>query len=182
MFSQRSVVYTEPTELGNKNISLYSTNYCVKRLAGRKISSFSDNLWLRLLDCEKKGIIKVTIKLPGGKKPDVLKSLKKRYLVVDLNETDSIKKKALSKWNILRAEVLRIVLKRLKPIMVKNLRKTLTKFAYDSIKKKCYLKFKQMLLTPPYKAKRSGRIIVICSEPKSEGKVTIIALSNKGIL
>jgi len=181
MYFEKVLVSTEPTPKG-RNIDMYNINYCVKRIEGRSINQFRglDDVWLRAVKCEKDGLIRIKLhfRWKDFNSDEIFNFLKNFYLL-----DPKMKNEATSQWNILRIEILTILLKNyLYPFLEKQVRQDMTENAEKKIIQECGKKFKDMINIAPYtKSEGDGRnpdIKVASLIPDENGKI-ICAIVDK---
>lgn len=59
MYFERATISTEPTLKGKKDLDLYHLLYPAKRILKRPLKNFRDDLWLMMIEAEKKELIRV---------------------------------------------------------------------------------------------------------------------------
>jgi len=62
------LLYTEPTESGQKELDVFHPSYRVKRIKAKKLDSFDGDLFLDVMHHAEKGVIVATMVLPDSAK------------------------------------------------------------------------------------------------------------------
>ncbi|KAL4447813.1 hypothetical protein ABPG75_005032 [Micractinium tetrahymenae] len=119
-YQDHATVTTKPTAEGEATLNAFHVLGPAKRLAGKPLSKFEgSDLFLRVLQAEKAGLITVEIGLPEKKREELLESLNEPYLSGGLSE-------AAQAWDEVRKSVLRdAVVNMLLPAMQREARATL---------------------------------------------------------
>lgn len=83
MYFERATISTEPTLKGKKDLDLYHSLYPTKRISRRPLKNFRDDLWLMMVEAEKKELIRVKFSLPWENdfdRDEILNKLRSLYL------------------------------------------------------------------------------------------------------
>ena len=119
------LITTQPTISGKGVISANTLHYPVKRILRRKVELFNDDLWLTVLECEKKKLIEVKFlmtwvkdsineKLIHSEVTDGLFSKLYRLSIAKEMETWSRTQIDMNnEWNVVRGEAIRHFLNQL---------------------------------------------------------------------
>ena len=156
MYCDRVSVYTDPTEKGKKDISVYNFYYPVKRIRGKKPADFSKELWLMTLEAEKKGLITVKFKLPWDKeekKDEIRRKLLDFYILeIKSKKTEGDEINTISAWNIVREETISKLLKHyVYPALEGALRDELKDHSEKYVISECAKYFRDQINIQPYR-------------------------------
>jgi transcriptional accessory protein Tex/SPT6 len=104
-FKNNCYLSTEPTELGQKDIDIFSRAFRTKRLNKKPINSFNNDLYLDIIQAEKKGLIKVKIEtiISDPELEKILAPLKKAYTP---SNDDNNNNNENDQWKVMREESL----------------------------------------------------------------------------
>lgn len=162
LYFDQATVSTEPTMSGRNTLTVEHPFFLTKRIARRPIIEFDDDLWLKLLKMEREGLIKVRILLPwidelkdNGKEfqdlqDTIYNNLLKFYIAPFPKDCSEEAKNLIIQWNIMRGEVLRVLLSELAyPFLEQLLRDHLLQAAESFVLKQAAVKFKALLMKPP---------------------------------
>jgi transcription elongation factor SPT6 len=150
-FKNNCYLSTEPTELGQKDIDIFSRAFRTKRLNKKPINSFNNDLYLDIIQAEKKGLIKVKIEINiSDSEYDKIKApLKKAYMP---NSDENNNNDEESQWRIMRDEVIRIFIgERMQNQFKEEIRKELEKNAEEYVIEQCGNAFMDLLMSGPYR-------------------------------
>ena len=147
---------------GRNTLTVEHPFFLTKRITRRPIIEFDDDLWLKLLKMEREGLIKVRILLPwidelkdNGKEfqdlqDTIYNNLLKFYIAPFPKDCSEEAKNLIIQWNIMRGEVLRVLLSELAyPFLEQLLRDHLLQVAEAFVLKQAAVKFKALLMKPP---------------------------------
>lgn len=160
-FKDNCTISTEPTEEGKKELDAFHPSFRVKRIKNKPIETFNNDLFLDILEAEKKNWIKVTVQYGENFFKDLTEKLNltynsstnKPFLNNDRlsnTEIESIQ----HGWRVMREETLRIfVADHCIPYFRKEVRFDLKEKAEKFIIEQCAINFSKLLLTGPYKKK-----------------------------
>ena len=85
LYDQNVMISTKPTLTGER-IDVYNRNYIVKRITKRRLQDIPCMLWMQVVDCERKGLISVSLTLPWSNQPnkdELQQSFRERFLLMD---------------------------------------------------------------------------------------------------
>jgi transcription elongation factor SPT6 len=161
MYNDRVTIHTNPTEKGEKEITVYNFYYPVKRIRGKKPSEISKELWLMIMEAEQKGLVKASFQLPWDKddKKDEKKDEIRRKLL-DYYTLDTKNRKmeegestnSVNAWNIVREESITKYLKNyIYPSLEQSLRDELKEISEKYVISECAKYFKETINILPYK-------------------------------
>lgn len=206
IYNQSVKISSEPTLKGNKELDIYNPYFLVKRINRRPASEFTDDLWLKMMKCEREGLIKIRLILPWEEdlkdnhkdchdmKDEIYEKLLNLY-IGSYQDTNEEEKTLIILWNILRGEVLRIFLVELMyPFLQKALKEELTEQSEKYVITACSKKLKQLLSTAPYLITREEdpytlykpKVISVVLENtnfnSSSGKISFVCVDPHGVL
>lgn len=147
LYTDKILIFTDPTRRGAKEITVYDFFYPVKRIRGKKPSEFSGELWLIALEAEKKGLITISFRLPWDddeKKDEIRNRLLDLYLLEvksSLSAGDELN--IIKAWNVVREEtVLKLLKAYVYPSMEKAVREELREISEKFVVVECAKSFK----------------------------------------
>ena len=209
VYFENVTLSTEPTLKGNKELDIYHPYYIVKRINRRPPNEFQDDLWLKMLKCERDGLIKIRVILPWEEdlknnnkdfndlKDEIYNTLLKLY-IASINDASEVEKSLIIQWNIVRGEVLRIFLiELLYPFFEKTLKDELTEISEKYVIGVCGRKLKEILNTAPYlvthddegEGLHKPRIVSVILETNvnnvqtnNSGKISFVCVDPNGLL
>lgn len=157
LYNEKVSIYTEPTEKGKKEITVYNFYYPVKRIRNKKPFDFGKELWLMILEAEQKGLITTQLKLPWDKK-DEKDEIQKKLLDLYTYEVKSSKTEGNQEldtnnaWNIVREEIISRLLKNyVYPSFEQSLRDELKELSEKYVINECAKSFKSTINMLPYR-------------------------------
>ena len=156
MYTDRVSVYTDPTEKGKKDINVYNFYYPVKRIRGKKPVDFTKELFLMVIEAERKGLISVKFKLPWDKeerKDEIRKKLLELYtLEIKSRKTEGEEITTISAWNIVREETTSKLLKHyIYPSFEQAIRDELKELSEKFVIQECAKYFRDQINIQPYR-------------------------------
>lgn len=153
-FKSQCSISTEPTDEGKKELDAFNPSFRVKRLRNKPIDSFNNDLFLDILEAEKKLLINVTVHFGDNFFKDLTDKLNHTYNSKSSNtEPDSVQ----HSWRVMREETLRIfVAEHCIPYFKKEVRLELQENAENYVINESAMNFSKLLLTGPYKKKKEG--------------------------
>ena len=150
-FRNNCYLSTEPTELGQKELDIFNRAFRTKRLEKKPINSFNNDLYLDILQSEKKGLIKVKIEiiLNDTELEKIISPIKKAYTS---SNDDNYNNEDEYKWKVLREEALSIFFREEVYKQFENeIKKELEKKAEEYVIEECGNKFMDLLNSGPYR-------------------------------
>ncbi len=153
-FKAQCTISTEPTEEGKKELDAFHPSFRVKRFKNKPIETFNDDLFLDILEAEKKGWISLTVNFGDNFFKDLTEKLNHTYHSKQMNiEIDSV----AHGWRVMREETIRIfVAEHCIPYFKKEVRKELKEKAENFVLNECAVNFSKMLMTGPYKKNKKN--------------------------
>jgi hypothetical protein len=203
LYFDHATVSTEPTMSGNNVLTVEHPLFLTKRITRRPIIEFDDDLWLKLINMEREGQIKVRILLPwvdelkeNGKEfhdleDSIYNNLLKFYIAPFPKDCSEEAKNLIIQWNILRGEVLRVLLSELVyPFLEQLLRDHLLQTSEAFVLKQASEKFKNLLMKPPLRLLNEEDIsekphpphIISCILESGNKNVAFVSVSPDGEL
>jgi len=151
-FKTQCTISTEPTEEGKKELDAFHPSFRVKRLRNKPIETFNNELFLDILEAEKKGWIILTINIGENFFKDLTDKLNHTYHSKQMNpDVETV----AHGWRIMREEIIRIfVAEHCIPYFKKEIRQDLKEKAENFVINECGINFSKMLMTGPYKKKK----------------------------
>ena len=142
------LVSTEPTSKGEVDLDVFHPSYRVKCIIKRPVSSFHNDLWLDIKDCEARGYIRIKIFLEEDKIESLTEQILACYTLPLINNSDGI----IKDTNTIRKEVIELSLKNfLFPYSEIRTRDALTEQSQDFVLNDCAEKFREQIMSGPYK-------------------------------
>lgn len=140
-------ITTEPTEEGKIELNPFNPSFRVKRINGKAIETFNDDLFLDILENEKKNLIKVEIFYNANFFKDFTEKLN-----LPINGENEIGDYEKNGWRVMREESLRIlVADYCIPYFEKEIRVELQEKAEQFVIKHCTVEFEKVLKQGPYR-------------------------------
>ena len=157
-FRSNGTLSTTPTELGKSELDLFNPSFRTKRVLHKPLDQFNDDLFLDIVQNEKKGLIKVDINIIGGE--ESLKSLKNRIVhayMPNVHDNTNINSdnNELPWKHIREVAVNELIEEKLFKQFPKEIREELLHNAEKNVINECGSKFCSMLLSGPYRMKQS---------------------------
>jgi transcription elongation factor SPT6 len=154
-FKSQCTISTIPTEEGKKELDAFHPSFRVKRIKNKPIDTFNNDLFLDILEAEKKNLINVEVQYGDNFFKDLTEKLNLTYNSKaknnDINDIESIE----HGWRVMREETLRIfVAEHCIPYFRKEVRFDLQEKAENYVIDECATNFSKLLLTGPYKKKK----------------------------
>lgn len=146
-----AVISCTPTEQGKKDLDLFHPSYRVKRVQNLPLQTLRahSDLYLDVLQCEKAGLVAVEIALDRVKARNFKNFLKSLYMEEQEDAGDS--------WNILRAEIIDLLVdKLLTREVIAEMREEIKEEAEAFVIAKCKLAFRALLMTGPFTTRELG--------------------------
>lgn len=153
-FKAQCTISTEPTEEGKKELDVFHPSFRVKRLKNKPIETFNNDLFLDILESEKKGWISLTVNFGDNFFKDLTEKLNHTYHSKQMNsEIDSV----AHGWRVMREETIRIfVAEHCIPYFKKEVKQELKEKAESFVLNECAVNFSKMLMTGPYRKKKKN--------------------------
>ena len=163
-FKKNCTVSTEPTEEGKNELNVFHPSFRVKRLKKKPVESFTNDLFLDILQCEMKNLITVKIECEEDLK-DISERLNTAYNFDNRTNfsssninADTSQDSLSSKWKIMREEAIRmLVIDYLFPEFIREIRAELIEKAENYVTQECANSFNNLLLTGPYKKQKQSQ-------------------------
>ncbi|CAD8053042.1 unnamed protein product [Paramecium sonneborni] len=151
IYRDNLLISTEPTQLGNREITAVSYFYPVKRIKYRQYKYMEDQTWMQCLRAEQLGYIKISFTISKDKdhkkeklpRDDIMVMLYDKFVKIDDKEQESVMR--------IRDLILRGILQELwYPILEKQIKYKLQFVSSGHIVKMCQQKFKQLINKQPH--------------------------------
>ena len=154
-------VSTNPTEEGETQLDVFNPSFRTKRIRERPVKSFDNDLFLDVLEKEKRNLIAVQIEI--NEKEDEAKEFK--YILsqalnhnsddenssINFIKTEKSEDNSKNEWNLLRESVITLFLQSIKKQFLLDIKKELKEKAENFVINKCAEKFYDLLMSGPYK-------------------------------
>lgn len=156
LYRKNCSVSSEPTEEGKNELNPLSVGFRVKRIINKPIESFvNDDLFLEMIEYEKKQYIKISINY----NPDFFADMNEKFALSINGENnifdgkvDGNNNSEKNSWRVMREETLRIlVADYCIPFFEKEIKDDLKEKAEEFVIKNCANEFETLLKTRPYK-------------------------------
>ena len=131
-------------------MDLFHPSYRVKLVRNTSLSklSYQSDLYLDIVQCEKAGLVNVEISMDKTKEKDFKVFLEELYLPDRHRQED---------WNIMRTEVIRILVEDLLTReIIKEVREEIKEEAENFVISKCKEVYKDLLMTGPFSTNETG--------------------------
>lgn len=153
-FKAQCTISTDPTEEGKKELDASHPSFRVKRFRNKPIDTFNNDLFLDILEAEKKGWITLSVNFGDNFFKDLTEKLSLTYHSKQINsEIDSVS----HGWRVMREETIRIfVAEHCIPYFKKEVRQELKEKAENFVLNECAINFSKMLMTGPYRKKKKN--------------------------
>jgi len=155
LYTDKVLIFTDPTPKGAKEITIYDFYYPVKRIRGKKPAEFSGELWMIALEAQRKGLITISFRLPWEeeeKKDEIRNRLLDLYLLEAKNSSGNEELNTINAWNIVREEAISKLLKGfIYPSMEDSVKSELEEASEKFIISECSKSFKESINVQPYK-------------------------------
>lgn len=148
-----------PTEKGIKELDIFNPSFRVKRLRNKPLQSFTNDLFLDIIRCEKEGLITYAIDIDNEDKKSLFEKLRKCYNKVINTELNK-------KWNTIRLEVIKAIMSDGIVNFKKEIVTYMTEQAENNILEESASKFRDLLLTGSYKLNPTSKCIYFEESPK----------------
>ena len=160
VFYEKCYISTKPTEKGSNELDIFHPLFRTKRIYNKPVSSFDNDLFMYIIESEKRNLITVDIKIKeninnnddkknNNNNDDDFKELKKILLKAAMPNNDSID----NRWELFRSEGIRIAINDLKQSYQKEIRNILLEKAENFIIEKASINFYNLLMSGPYRIK-----------------------------
>lgn len=146
---------SEPTDKG-KSLTVYDYYYPAKRVSFKRIDKSVNQIWLLLLEAEKKGLVRIVFNYEGGGQNNPKYTVRQKlasHLKLQ-NDAISDSDKTSADWNKVRDTVIyRLIENQLTPEFEKALRQELTENAEKHVANHCLASLRNLINTKPYRMK-----------------------------
>jgi transcriptional accessory protein Tex/SPT6 len=144
---ENAYITTTLTEQGKKDLDLFNPSYRVKLVHKLPIKNLQlqIDLYLDILQCEKTGLLKVEIAMDEQKEMQFKEYLRSLYMSDPQNRED--------KWNVLRTETIKSLVKILTQEIIKEIREELKEESENFVITKCKESYRSLLMTGPFTTK-----------------------------
>ncbi|CAD8061008.1 unnamed protein product [Paramecium sonneborni] len=151
IYREHLLISTEPTQLGNREITAVSYFYPVKRIKYRQYKYMEDQTWMQCLRAEQLGYIQINFTISKEKdhkkekfpRDDIMVLLYDKFVKIDDKEPESIMR--------IRDLILRGILQEIwYPILEGQIKYKLQLVSSKHIIKMCQQKFKQLINKQPH--------------------------------
>ncbi|CAK75280.1 unnamed protein product (macronuclear) [Paramecium tetraurelia] len=153
IYRENLLISTEPTQLGNREITAVSYFYPVKRIRHRQYKYMEDQTWMQCLRAEQLGYIKINFAISKDKDHKKEKIPKDDIMVLLYDKFVKIDDQQKEQENILRIRdlVLRGILQEIwYPILERQIKYKLQTLSSKHIVRMCQQKFKQLINKQPH--------------------------------
>lgn len=155
-FMQFAILTTTPTDEGKKELEAIHPSFRVKRIIRKPINSFSDDLYLDIIENEKKKLITVKIEIEESYLIELSEKLTRAYIKPEKKIEDETAKNT-KEWNVLRQEAIRVMYTEfIIPELIKEAHSDLLEKAQTYVIKSSAEAFNKILITGPYKKSLSN--------------------------
>jgi transcription elongation factor SPT6 len=153
-FKTQCTISTDPTEEGKKELDAFHPSFRVKRVRNKPIETFNNDLFLDILESEKKGWITLTVNFGDNFFKDLTEKLNHTYhSKLKTSEVDSV----AHGWRVMREETIRIfVAEHCIPYFKKEVKQELKEKAENFVLNQCAVNFSKMLMNGPYRKKKKN--------------------------
>lgn len=156
-FKIHCTISTEPTEEGRKELEASHPSFRVKRIKNKPIETFDNDLFLDILEAEKKGWILLSVNYRDNFFTDISDKLNHAYNSKSSNNPDL--DNISHSWRVMREETLRVLIaEHCIPYFIKEVKEELKEKAENFVINECAINFYKLLLTGPYKKKKDYSI------------------------
>lgn len=146
-FNQYATLTTNPTDEGKKELEALHSSYRVKRIIKKPIDSFDNDLYIDIIENDKKGFITYSISIEDNEMLELVNKISRAYVKAEISSEESY----TEEWNLLRQEAIRIMIKEfLLPELKKEAHYNLLERAENYIIKLASSNFHSILSTGPY--------------------------------
>ncbi len=151
-FKSQCTISTDPTEEGKKELDGFHPSFRVKRLRNKPIETFNNDLFLDILEAEKKGWITVVVNFGDNFFKELTEKLNHTYhsklIITDIESV-------AHSWRVMREETIRIfVAEHCIPYFKKEVKQELKEKAENFVINESSINFSKMLMIGPYKKKK----------------------------
>ena len=149
-----ATISTQPTKKGITELDAFNESYRTKRINKRPIDGFQNDLFIDVVENEKKKLITVSINIEDDKLNFITEKLKMAYIRPRINSNFNNEKEddVLKGWNQFREEVIqKLVFEILLPEIKTDIRNYLFEKAESFIINECGTNFSKLLMTGPYR-------------------------------
>ena len=148
LFFKNAKVFTEPTEKGKVELDIFHIFFKTKRIVGKPIDDFKNDLFLYMQEAENSDLIKILIDIDAGETQNIIEKIKRAYINCNASHDDQI----VREWNLVREEVIKILIANyLLPDFINDARNELIVKAENYIAQECAKKFYSHIIMGPYK-------------------------------
>lgn len=153
LYQKNCSISTEPTAEGGNELNPLNAGYRVKRITNKPIESFIDDLFLEMLEYEKKKLINISVHY----NPDYFSDVTEKLNLAINGETQIYESHSdKNAWRVMREEALRIlVAEYCIPFFDKEIKDILKEKAEDYVIKKCANEFENLLKSGQYRKIKS---------------------------
>jgi len=162
LYFNSATISTSPTTAGIVELDAFHPSYRTKRIYKRPIETFQNDLFIDVVENEKKRLIEVSFNLDDDKLNFISEKLKMAYIrpKVQSNQSNqsnsSVEKEneILKGWNQFREEVIqKLLFEVLLPELRADLRSFLLENAENYVLSECARNYSNLLMTGPYRRK-----------------------------
>ncbi|CAD8139509.1 unnamed protein product [Paramecium pentaurelia] len=153
LYRDHLLISTEPTQLGNREITVINYFYPVKRIKHRQYIYMEDQIWMQCLRAEQLGYIKINFSISEDKVHQKEKIPRDDIMVLLCDQFANIHDSQKEPENIIRVRdlMLRGILKEiLYPILERQIKYKLKSLSSKHIVRMCQQKFKQLINKQPH--------------------------------
>ncbi|CAD8044839.1 unnamed protein product [Paramecium primaurelia] len=153
LYRDHLLISTEPTQLGNREITVVNYFYPVKRIKNRQYKYMEDQIWMQCLRAEQLGYIKINFSISEDKVHKKEKIPRDDIMVLLCDQFANIDDSQKEPENIIKFRdlMLRGILQEiLYPILERQIKYNLKSLSSKHIVRMCQQKFKQLINKQPH--------------------------------
>ena len=175
LYDERVLISTEPKGKG-KELKVYDYYYPTKRIHQKQPSNISKELWLLMLESEKKGLIQIKFNFGEDEKQKRKDIIYKLRMFLLLKPRDHIDTKTLDgMWDLVREEIISKLLSNyMIPVFERQMRQELTEISENFLIGLCADDLKYLINMKPYKDTGEVKVLSCNSDLNDQACFCII--------